>query len=50
MEQELLKATELKGKKLNNNEKYLVEKYWNNSEYELKFYPKNESIGYHKKD
>lgn len=49
MEQELLKAKELKGKKLTNNEKFLVEQYWNNSEYELKLYPHG-SIGYHKKD
>lgn len=50
MEQELKKAEQLKGKKLTKNEKFLVEQYWNNSEYELKFYTKNNSIGYHKKD
>lgn len=50
MEQELERAKELKGNKLTNNEKFLVSQYWNNSKYELKYYQKNDSIGYHKKD
>ena len=48
MEKELKRATELKGSKLTKNEIFLVEQYWDNSEYELKYYDKNKSIGYHK--
>lgn len=46
MKQELERAKELKGKKLTKNEKFLVQQYWNNSNYELKLYS-NGSIGYH---
>ena len=50
MENELKKAEELKGKKLTTNEKFLVSQYWNDSLYELRYYAKNKSIGYHKID
>lgn len=47
MEQELKKALALKGKKLTKNEKFLVEQFWNDSEFVLQKYY-NGSIGYHR--
>ncbi len=50
MKEELLKAEKLKGSKLSANEKFLVEKFWNDGQYELRYYPSNKSVGYHKKE
>jgi hypothetical protein len=48
MEEELKKAKELKGSKLTKNEKFLVENFWNDDDFELRYYKNNNSIGYHK--
>lgn len=47
MDKELKKAEELKGKKLTKNEKFLVQQFWNDKEFELRLY-ENGSVGYHK--
>ena len=47
MEQELLRAEKLKGKKLTKNEEFLVGQFWNSPNMELKLYD-NGSIGYHR--
>lgn len=49
MEEELKRAEELKGSKLTKNEKILVEQFWDDDRFELKYYGEN-GTGYHKKD
>lgn len=46
MEEELKRAIKLKGKKLSNNEKFLIEQFWNDENFILRLYH-NGTIGYH---